>query len=78
MRLSFQELLFLYTGICLGGVLLAAWMHNLRRTRHERAAIRGLIKCQSCAFQFRDETGAILPRCPQCGALNERKPLSRL
>ena len=77
-RLELHELLFVYTGLCLGIVLVAAVLHNLRRNRHESLAMRGLVKCHLCAFEFRDDTGADLPKCPCCGALVNRDELSGL
>ena len=77
-RLELHELLFAYTGLCLGIVLLAAVIHNIRRNRRESLALRDLVKCHLCAFEFRDESGADLPKCPCCGALVNRDRLSQL
>jgi hypothetical protein len=77
-RLDLHELLFAYTGLCLGIMLLAALLHNFRRHRREADAQRNLAKCHLCAFEFRDETGADLPKCPCCGALVNRERLSQL
>lgn len=77
-RLELHELLFVYTGLCLGVVLLAAVLHNIRRHRREANAQHGLVKCHLCAFEFRDDTGADLPKCPCCGALVNRDRLSQL
>ena len=77
-RLELHELLFVYTGLSLGIVLLAACMHNIRRTRREGLALRNVLKCRLCAFEFRDETNAEMPRCPRCGALVCRERLSTL
>ena len=77
-RLELHELLFVYTALALGVVLLAAWLHNLRRTRHESLALRNLLKCRLCAFEFRDESHTERPRCPRCAALVNRERLSRL
>lgn len=77
-RLELHELLFVYAGVCLGVILLASILHNLRRTRREELALRGLVKCHLCAFEFRDDTGADLPKCPSCGALVNRDRLSQL
>ena len=77
-RLELHELLFVYAGLCLGIILLAAVLHNIRRNRRESHAIRNLVKCHLCAFEFRDDTGADLPKCPCCGALVNREPLSSL
>lgn len=77
-RLELHELLFVYTGLCLAVILLASALHNLKRTRREGLAHRNLLKCHLCAFEFRDETDADLPKCPACGAPVNREPLSRL
>lgn len=77
-RLSLHEMIFAYTGGCLLLIFLAAWAFNFSRTRRERAARRGLMKCRLCAFEFRDSGAAVLPRCPRCASLVERRRLSRL
>ena len=77
-RLHLHQLIFVYAGLCLGIILLAAWFHNMRRTRRDRAALHGLLKCGLCAYEFQDETASVLPRCPNCDALVERRRLSRL
>ena len=77
-RLDLHELIFVYAGLCLGIILLASVLHNLRRNRRERHARRDIAKCHLCAFEFRDETGADLPKCPCCGALVNRERLSQL
>jgi len=77
-RLELHELIYVYTGLCLVVILIASMLHNLKRTRREQLAMRGLVKCHLCAFQFRDETDAELPKCPACGAPVNREPLSQL
>lgn len=77
-RLELHEMLFVYTGLCLAIVLLAAVLHNVRRHRRETLALRDLVKCHLCAFEFRDDTGAELPKCPCCGARVNRERLSQL
>ncbi|MEO6739738.1 MAG: hypothetical protein ABIP20_05760 [Chthoniobacteraceae bacterium] len=77
-RLDLHELLFAYSGVCLGIILLASVLHNIRRNRGESLAVRDLVKCHLCAFEFRDDTGDDLPNCPCCGARTTRGRLSRL
>ena len=77
-RLNLHELLFVYAGLCLGIILIASLLHNIRRNRHERHAQDGLVKCHLCAFEFRDDSGAELPPCPCCGTHTSRDPVSRL
>ncbi len=77
-RLELHELLFVYTGLCLGIVLLASVLHNVRRNRRESLAVRDLVKCHLCAFEFRDSTDDELPKCPCCGARTSRTSRTRL
>ncbi len=77
-RLQIHELLYVYAGLTLTVILFAACVHNFRRTGREKAARQTLLKCRLCAFEFTDTTGAVLPRCPNCQALTERKRLSQL
>ncbi len=77
-RLELHELIFAYTGLCLGIMLVAALLHNIRRHRREVSAHRDLVRCHLCAFEFRDATGAEFPKCPCCGSSTSRERLSRL
>jgi predicted Zn-ribbon and HTH transcriptional regulator len=77
-RLEAHQLIFVYAGIGIVGVLLIAAMHAISRARRERAALLEFFKCGICAFQFRNSTGLVHPRCPNCDALVERKRPSRL
>jgi predicted RNA-binding Zn-ribbon protein involved in translation (DUF1610 family) len=77
-RVEPHQLLFIYAGLGLAVIFLAALLHTKRRSGRERAAMREMIKCGLCAFRFRDETRMVHPRCPNCGALVERKRHSAL
>lgn len=77
-RLQIHQLLYVYGGVTLVVILFAACMHNFRRSAREKAARRELLKCRLCAFEFSDQSGAVLPRCPNCQALTERRRLSHL
>ena len=77
-RLELHEMLFVYTGLCLAIVLLASVLHNVRRTLREKHALRDLVKCHLCAFEFRAGPATDLPQCPGCGALVNRERLSQL
>jgi hypothetical protein len=77
-RVEPHQLLFIYAGVGVALIFVAALLHTLRRVRVERNALRGTMKCGMCAFHFRDGTGMVHPRCPECGALVERKRHSAL
>ncbi len=77
-HLTLHEMIFAYTGGCLLVIFLAAFAYSSRRTHQERAATRNWMKCRLCAFEFRNPGTAVLPRCPRCDALVERRRLSRL
>jgi hypothetical protein len=76
-HVSFSALVCLYLGIMLGPIfgawLLAEWC----RQRREHAAFRAVLRCKLCAGEYADTTSTALPRCPHCGALNERAQLPR-
>lgn len=77
-RVSLPVLVFIYlTGLLLS--VFGAWLiHEWRRQRRERQAIRHVLRCTLCAFEFSDGTSLALPACPRCGHLNERRQLSQL
>ncbi len=77
-RVSLSYLVLIYLVLMLAPILGAWLLHEWRRQRRERAAYRHVIRCRLCAGEFADETSTVLPRCPHCGALNERFGLSRL
>jgi len=77
-RVEPHQLLFIYAGLGLAVILIAALLHARRRAALERGALREMVKCSLCAFRFRNTTNLVHPRCPNCGALVERKPLSSL
>jgi hypothetical protein len=77
-RVSLGVLVLIFLGLMLGPIF-AAWLLNeYRRSKRERAAFRFVIRCTACALEFEDRTETELPRCPRCGALNERQPLLRI
>ena len=75
---SLSYLVLIYLVIMLGPIF-GSWLVNeWRRYRREKAAFRHIMRCSLCAFEFEDKTSSLLPRCPNCGILNERYRLSRL
>ena len=77
-RVSLSTLVVIYLVLMLGPIL-GAWLFSeWRRQRRERAAFRHVLRCKLCACEYADATSTLLPRCPHCGALNERFDLSRL
>lgn len=77
-RVSLATLVFIYLGIFLVTVFSAWIARNIQRLRREKEALRHRVRCAQCAFEFEDKTGALLPRCPRCGSLNERARLKPL
>jgi hypothetical protein len=75
-RVSFGVLTLIYLCLMLGPIF-AAWLLNeYRRGQRERAAFRHVLRCTICALEFEDRSDTLLPRCPRCGSLNERYPIS--
>jgi uncharacterized paraquat-inducible protein A len=77
-QISLSYLVLIFLVLMLGPVLIAWIANEWRRQRRERAAFRHVLRCNLCAFEFEDKSGALLPRCPRCGSLNERYRISRL
>jgi hypothetical protein len=77
-RLEAHQLLYVYTGLGVAIVLIGAMLHGISRIRRERSALRNVVKCGMCAFQFRNVNGLVHPRCPNCASLVEQKEQSRL
>jgi rubrerythrin len=61
------------------GPIFAAWLLNeYRRGQRERAALRHVIHCRLCGFEFSDPSQDVLAKCPRCNSLNERFATPRL
>ena len=77
-RVSLTTLLLIYLAgmlvlVCIAWIS-AAW----RRRAIERHALRHVLRCALCNFEFEDSSDALLPRCPRCSSRNERKRRARL
>jgi rubrerythrin len=69
---SLSALVTIYLLVFLAAVFLLWIFGEWNRRRRERRALRFRLRCVICAFEFEDQTPALLPRCPRCGSLNER------
>jgi hypothetical protein len=72
MTISVSMLIGLAVLLPLGGVL-ALWLYDERRFRRIRfvPTTDVLVTCEICLHQFTCSKDAQLPKCPQCGSLNE-------
>jgi hypothetical protein len=77
-RVSLNYLVLIYLVLMLAPILGAWLLAEWRRQRSERATFRHVLRCRLCTGEFEDATDAVLPQRPHCGALNERRSLSRL
>ena len=77
-RVEPHELLFVYAALGVALVFLTALIHTIRRARRERAALRSVMRCGMCGFQFRNDRKLVTPRCPNCNRLVEQKRHSSL
>jgi predicted RNA-binding Zn-ribbon protein involved in translation (DUF1610 family) len=77
-RVDFSLLLLILLALMLGPIFFVWLTNEFRRQRRHRDAFRYVLRCTMCAFEFEDRTETVLPRCPRCGSLNERYPLSRV
>lgn len=77
-RVEPHQLLFVYAALGVAFIFLVALIHTIRRTRQERSALRNLLHCGMCGFEFRNEHNLVNPRCPNCEALVDPKRKSGL
>ena len=72
-RIELPTLIFIYlflSVIVIGGLwLFDGW----RVQKRKKQALRYAVRCTICASIFEDKTNELLPRCPRCGSLNERR-----
>jgi hypothetical protein len=77
-RLDLHELMLAYAGVFIILVFIAWWLHSLFRSHREKHALKNVVRCGFCAFQFRDNSEKPLARCPSCDGKVDRNTLSRL
>jgi hypothetical protein len=72
-RIELPTLIFIYlylAVIVIGGLwFLDSW----RSRKRKKQALRYTVRCTICASIFEDKTNELLPRCPRCGCMNERR-----
>jgi len=73
-RVELPWLVFLCLLFFLGTIFCFWIAQEFGRRSRERRKRRFRIRCRVCQFEYDETTGAPLPRCPQCGSLNEREP----
>jgi rRNA maturation endonuclease Nob1 len=77
-RVSLGVLVLIFLAIMVGPIFGLWLLNEYRRSSRERAAFRHVLRCAMCALEFEDRSDLDLPRCPRCGALNERQRLLRI
>lgn len=74
-RLTLPWLVFTALFVFLAGILIAWVGYEITRRRAERRKLLSWTGCNVCAFRYRATPSATPSRCPQCGSLNEPRPL---
>lgn len=72
MELSLNELVVAVVLGSMGLVLLFAMISRSHRSQARASALARTVVCRLCLHAYRQEDGATLSECPQCGARNER------
>jgi uncharacterized paraquat-inducible protein A len=67
-------LVFTALFIFLSGILLVWVGYEIARRRKVAQTHQHWICCHLCSFHFKADPADSLPRCPQCGGLNEHIP----
>jgi uncharacterized paraquat-inducible protein A len=72
-RIELPTLIFIYLYLAVI-VIGALWLvDGWRGQKRKKQALRYAVRCTICASIFEDKTNELLPRCPRCGSLNERR-----
>lgn len=75
LRFSLSDLILVYLVLILGGIFVLWAIGEMLRSFRARRERRHQIVCRVCGFHFEDRSDEPLPRCPECGRLNEREPI---
>ncbi len=76
--LSLSWVVLFYLALFVIAVAGVWFIYVFGRHRHEREFLRFRVLCRICATEFEDRSSEVLPKCPVCGSLNERKQIERL
>lgn len=77
-QVSMEFLFLAYLGVALA-IIGACWLRaRILRHQMEGKELAHRVKCTLCSHTFEDTTATLLPRCPNCGNLNERVRLRNL
>ena len=71
-RVELPVLVFIYLFVFMAAVFSLWIAYEWLRVRRQKETLRYRVQCTICASIFEDRTNTLLPRCPQCGSLNER------
>ncbi|MFV1993890.1 MAG: hypothetical protein ACC661_00525 [Verrucomicrobiales bacterium] len=71
-QLSLTEIIVIYLFAILT-VLMSVWvLGDMLRKRRQRKALQYKILCAICGTVYEDRSDNALPKCPECGSVNER------
>ena len=77
-QVSIEFLFLAYLGTALSVIGICWCRARIVRYRMEGKELAHRVQCTLCAHVFEDNSATLLPRCPQCGNLNERVRLRNL
>lgn len=77
-RIPLSDFLEIYLSAFLITIWLAWITANWMRRRRDVRSYRRVVECSICHFTYAATSGEHLPRCPNCGRLNERRPYTSL
>lgn len=73
-RIPLPWLVFTGLLIFLAGIFFVWICYEIARRFKDSKMQRSRIRCRICSFDFKADRQSPLPRCPQCGGLNEHEP----
>ena len=75
---SLTNVIVLYLMVTLAPVAVLWTFQVIRRRHRDKKRRKFHIVCGICGVPFDDRSTNPLPKCPHCGSLNERNPVSNL
>jgi predicted RNA-binding Zn-ribbon protein involved in translation (DUF1610 family) len=72
-RIELSWLVFICLLVFLSGIFFVWISYEIARRQTAKRALRNRLRCAVCSMEFADDSQDVLPACPRCGSLNERR-----
>ncbi|MBE2204790.1 MAG: hypothetical protein IAE94_10675 [Chthoniobacterales bacterium] len=72
-RIELTWLVFVCLLVFLSGIFIVWIGYEVARRRAASRSLAKRLRCRVCSMEFSDASQVVLPACPRCGSLNERR-----